>query len=158
MIHTSPRTYGGLRISSRQSPPSRRTRSDNGCYRPHCSTFRACRGGCKNVVTLTAAWVFGRVSRLVQKVPSRIHSENQNPKRPFLYCRGYPPRPRCTPDGSESCSCGACRACTYGLSCAIRERVRGASTGLLVASRFITPSCVRAYVRVLVDRDTPSTP
>ena len=33
------------------------------------------------------------MSHRFQKVSGRIHSENQTPKRPFVYCRGYPSPP-----------------------------------------------------------------
>ncbi len=49
--------------------------------------------GCENGVTPTAIRVFGRVLHLFQKVHEGIHGGNQNPQRPFVYCRGYPSPP-----------------------------------------------------------------
>ena len=41
----------------------------------------------------TADWDSRKMSRRFQKVSGGIHSENQTPKRPFLYYTGYPPPP-----------------------------------------------------------------
>lgn len=55
--------------------------------------IRACRGDWETGITPTLARVFVNMSRLVQKVSGGIRCQNQKPKRPFVFCRGYPSPP-----------------------------------------------------------------